>query len=175
MKPLHLGLLLACAPLTLAMANNAWAQSDKSTSPPAAADIVVTAMKNGNSSLQKTAAAVTAISSDVLVKTGANTLSALTSVTPGLQVAPVRTTALVFIRGVGTTITSPNTDPAIAININGAYVPMEMTGSGFFDLDRIEVLPGPQGTLYGRNSTGGVINLITKSVELHRELTRDYH
>lgn len=129
---------------------------------PAISDIIVTALKNGNDLLQQVPAAVTVISADDLERAGAGTLSSLAPLAPGLQVAAVRTTALAFIRGVGTTLTSPNADPAIAVNINGAYVPMEMTASALFDLDRVEVLPGPQGTLYGRNSTGGVINLITK-------------
>lgn len=161
MKYFDAGLFCACAPLCLAFVTHTYVQGGKAAqnSPPdnapPAPDIIVTAMKNGANSLQKTAAAVTAISSDVLVKTGANTLSALTSVTPGLQVSPVRTTALVFIRGVGTTITSPNTDPAIAININGAYVPMEMTGSGFFDLDRIESCPDRRELCMGATRPAG--------------------
>ena len=125
-------------------------------------DIVVKGSPSSTSALQTAPFAVTRITGDQVIKAGATSLTGLTTLSPGLQVAPVRTTALTFLRGVGTTITSPNADPAIAITLNGAYVPMEMTASVIFDLDRVEVIPGPQGTLYGRNSTGGVINLTTK-------------
>ncbi|MES2606609.1 MAG: TonB-dependent receptor plug domain-containing protein, partial [Pseudomonadota bacterium] len=67
-----------------------------------------------------------------------------------------------FIRGVGSFSTDANADPAVATNINGVTI-ARPSGIGpiFFDLERVEVLKGPQGTLYGRNATGGALNLIT--------------
>lgn len=123
-----------------------------------AADIIVTAQKKSES-LQRVAAAVAVIGGDRLAKLGVSNLSQLPNLSTGVSITPIRTQAFVFIRGVGQSVTSPNADPAVATNLNGVYVPAEIAGSAFFDVDRVEILPGPQGTLYGRNSTGGVINL----------------
>ncbi len=134
------------------------------TAPPdtsSVAEIVVTAQKTPTTQ-QKTPAAITTIVGGDLVRQGISDLDAVGQLAPSLNIEPVRTQTNIFLRGIGQTLTSPNSDPAIAVNINGAYVPNEMTGVSFFDIDRLEVLPGPQGTLYGRNAVGGVINIITR-------------
>jgi iron complex outermembrane recepter protein len=124
-------------------------------------DIVVTALKR-SSTAQRVPAAITAVSGDSLVKFGTTSINQLPALAPGLQIQPIRNQAFIYLRGVGQTLTTPNADPANATNINNVYVPSEMTSNAFFDIERIEVVPGPQGTLYGRNSTGGVINLTTR-------------
>ncbi len=124
-------------------------------------EIVVTAQKR-TEQVQDVPAAVTAIASARLEKLGVSDVTKVSTLAPGLSITPVRSQAFVFMRGVGQTLTTPNADPAVAVNVNGVYVPSEMSGSAFYDLERVEVVPGPQGTLYGRNSTGGVINLITR-------------
>jgi len=124
-------------------------------------EVVVTAEKT-STTLQRVPAAVTAVSGDELVSQGATGLTSLSQFAPSLDIEPVRTETNIFIRGVGQTLTSPGSDPAVVVNVNGAYVPSEMSGVSFYDISRVEVLPGPQGTLYGRNSVGGVINVITR-------------
>ena len=126
-----------------------------------AEEIVVTAQLRSQT-LQSVPAAVTAIGGGQLVGNGATTLSQLSQLSPGLAISPLRTQSFIFMRGVGQTLSTANADPAVAVNVNGVYVPKELSGASFYDIDRVEVVFGPQGTLYGQNSTGGVINLLTR-------------
>ena len=125
-------------------------------------DIVVTAQKKSES-LQRVPAAVSVVGNERLETLGITNLTQITNLAPGISVTPVRSQAFIFIRGVGQTLTSPNADAAVATNLNGVYLPAEIAGTAFFDVDRVEILPGPQGTLYGRNSTGGVVNIISRT------------
>ncbi len=65
----------------------------------------------------------------------------------------------VFIRGVGANLDFPNVEPNVAFNFAGIYLPREATSAAFFDVAQLEILPGSQGTLYGRSAIGGTINL----------------
>ncbi|GLS98912.1 TonB-dependent receptor [Sphingobium jiangsuense] len=122
-------------------------------------DIVVTAQQRGEN-LQRAAVPVSVVTGADLVKSGTTGLGALTSV-PALQVAAGGQGNLVFIRGVGNFSFLPSSDPAAAFNYDGIYVGRSSSTVGnFFDLERIEVLKGPQGTLYGRNATAGAINVL---------------
>ena len=157
-----------CALLTTAVLFTAPAAFAQEASPPPAAgdkaapagiaDIVVTAQKRSES-LSKTAAAVTAVSADTLVTRGVVAISDAQMVVPAARFANEGNNTQVFLRGVGSALDYQNTDPAIAFNFNGVYMPREATTSAFFDLAAVEVLPGPQGTLYGRGAIGGIINV----------------
>ena len=75
----------------------------------------------------------------------------------------------IYIRGVGDFGSTPTTNPAVATNIDGVYVSRANSIEGnFFDIERLEVLKGPQGTLYGRNASGGALNIITAKPRLDR-------
>jgi iron complex outermembrane receptor protein len=124
-------------------------------------EIVVTANRN-HSTVQKTPVAVAVASGEQLSRAGAIDVSGLVKVAPEIQFTPIREKAITFIRGVGQGISAGNADPAVAINLNEAYLPSEMSNLAFFDVDRVEVVYGPQGTLYGRNAVGGAINIITR-------------
>jgi len=63
---------------------------------------------------------------------------------------------------VGSTLDLPMIEPPNAYNINGVYIPREVTSASLFDVERIEVLPGTQGTLYGRGAIGGVVNTVLR-------------
>lgn len=128
---------------------------------PNANEIVITAQKRVER-LQDTAAAVSVATGDELINLGAQNLNEIESVSPSVKITPIRNQTMIYLRGVGQALTQPNADPSVAVNVNGAYVPSDISGNAFFDVDRVEVLPGPQGTLYGRNAAGGVINVITR-------------
>ena len=136
--------------------------------PPSAglSEIIVTA-QHRSENLQRAAVAVDVVQGAALVKAGITQIDRLGQLSPALTVEPTSTGNLLFLRGVGNFTVTPNSDPAIAFNYDGIYIgrPTSTTGL-FFDLDRIEVLKGPQGTLYGRNATGGAINLIPTQPKL---------
>lgn len=124
-------------------------------------DIVVTATRRGTA-LQTTPLAVTALGGESLAQSGVTTAADLVRVAPTVQVAKVNSIPQIYIRGIGLQNTTIGSDPGVAVHINGAYLARPpMIEAGMYDLERIEVLRGPQGTLYGRNATGGALNLIT--------------
>lgn len=124
-------------------------------------DIVVTASKRAENS-QKVAAAVTAVSGGGLAKLGITDQTQLQTAVPSLVIgAKGGVSGLVFLRGIGQTVGSSNAQDGVAINYNGVYLQHEIGVSELFDLERVEALPGPQGTLYGGSAAGGIINYQT--------------
>lgn len=162
--------ILRCALLGSATAAQAQVSSpppaETQASAPAEAglqDIIVTAQRRSEN-LQRAAVAISAVSGDTLASAGITRPTELTSVVPSLQVAPAAGPyALFYLRGVGNFNGNALSDSAVAFNFNGVYVGRPSSTTGFFyDLERVEVVKGPQGTLYGRNATGGAINVIPK-------------
>src|SRR5689334_3968799 len=151
--------LLACTVMTAAPLS-ALAQ----TVPPDSDVVIVTAQKR-QQDLQDVPVAVTALTADTLQDQGVTDVLDLNALAPSLQVKTDDNAAnpKIFIRGIGLNDFNPNTASAVAIYSDGVYIgsPLAQMGA-FFDLDRVEVLRGPQGTLYGRNTTGGAINLISR-------------
>lgn len=142
----------------LAQAGPAASQSDAN----GLGDIIVTATKS-STNLQKTPIVIDVIGGDALSKVGLVNVTAISNLAPALnfgQANGVYTT--VTIRGVSSQDTTELGDPAVAFNIDGEYInrPLNLAAS-LFDIERVEVLRGPQGTLYGRNATAGAINIIT--------------
>lgn len=127
-------------------------------------EIVVTAQKRAES-LQETPLAVSAITTEAIEARGITDVSNLTAVAPNLAVttAPASSTnTTVFIRGVGLGDPILTADAPVALYLDGIVLGRS-SGAVFdlVDLERIEVLRGPQGTLYGRNTIGGAVNFIT--------------
>lgn len=125
-------------------------------------EIVVTAQKRAEN-LQDVAATITAFSSETLETRQIDGVEDLQTQIPSLVVNRYFGTSVIALRGISTGVTSGAEDPSIATHINGIYQPRSRSvDAAMADLERIEVLSGPQGTLYGRNATGGVINYILK-------------
>src|SRR5216683_7385720 len=131
-------------------------------------EIVVTAQRRSEN-LQHAAISVTAISSDRLESESVTTAANLTELVLSLQASNQASYTVFYIRGIGSDVYNPYSEPAVAFNFDGVYIARPTAVNGqFFDVERVEVLNGPQGTLYGRNATGGAINLIPKSPDLGR-------
>ena len=134
------------------------ARADAPAANDALAEITVTAEKQ-TENLQKTAAEVTAIPSDVLIEAGITDLRQAQMIVPSVRFQAEGNNTQVFIRGVGANLDFANVEPNVAFNFAGIYLPREATSAAFFDVQQLEVLPGSQGTLYGRSAIGGTINL----------------
>lgn len=126
-------------------------------------EIVVTALKRSQS-LQDVPAAITAITGEMLDDLAVDDIQDLYVQTPGLAFSRAGGEGQVYIRGVGSSAFGVTNDPSSAINQDGVYLTLANMGlTQFLDVDRIEVLRGPQGTLYGRNATAGAINIISRA------------
>ena len=122
-------------------------------------EIIVTAQKR-EQSLQELPLSVTALSAEDLQRAGTVNLTDIRTLVPGLSIDNTESPQ-VALRGITSNNLLPTGDPAVATHYNGVYIgrPSALRSS-FFDLARVEVLKGPQGILYGRNATGGTINVI---------------
>ncbi len=129
------------------------------------ADVIVVTAQKRDQDIQEVPVAVTALGGEALQDAHVTTVMDLNALAPSLQVKTDDNAAnpKIFIRGIGLNDFNPNTASAVAIYSDGVYIGSPLAQMGqFFDLERVEVLRGPQGTLYGRNTTGGAINLISR-------------
>lgn len=132
-------------------------------------DIVVTATRR-SANLQTVPATVSAFQASTLAAQGIKSVADINRAIPGLIVTRNATSSNLYLRGVGTQSVGFTTEAPVAVYIDGLYLPNP--GSSVFsfnNIERVEVLKGPQGTLYGRNTTGGLIQVIT------RDPSRDPH
>lgn len=160
-KAIHGG---AVSLLALIAATGAAAQNSDTAATavgePQPEEIIVTAERR-STSIQDTPLALSVIDGDKLRQGGNQGLTELAQQVPSLSFAQSFGIAQIFIRGVGNNFFSPGGDPGVATYADGVYLSdQEATAVAFLDLERIEVLRGPQGALYGRNATGGAVNLI---------------
>lgn len=129
--------------------------------------ITVTAQRRAES-LQDAAIPINAASGEQLARAGVVNATQLNKIAPALYV-PEAGGANVgyFIRGVGNFANNGYTNPAVAFNLDGVYIGRpSSTVASFLDVSRVEILKGPQGTLYGRNATGGAVNVIPNAPRL---------
>ncbi|MCZ0954372.1 MAG: TonB-dependent receptor [Rhodospirillaceae bacterium] len=131
-------------------------------------EVIVTAQRR-EESLQDAAIPIETIDQDQLIRSGVESAQGLGALSPSLGIAagggPLTS---IFIRGVGALSNGPLFDAAVAQNYDGVYLGRSSAAAGqsLYDMERIELLKGPQGTLYGRNATGGVLNYIPRKPTL---------
>jgi iron complex outermembrane receptor protein len=124
-------------------------------------DVIVVTVERREQSLQDVAGTATAFDGDDLKLLGVQSMADLNGRYPGLQVGNNQGNIEVFIRGVGSTNNTELGEPAAATHMDGIYIARPSGfGSAFFDIQRVEVNVGPQGTLRGRNATAGSVNVI---------------
>ncbi|WP_191001944.1 TonB-dependent receptor [Brevundimonas diminuta] len=130
-------------------------------------EVVVTAQRRSESA-QKTPLAIDVISAQAVSNANVTGLTGLSRLVPAVQIVQAGgATPLYFMRGVGSLSGTSLNDPAVSISYDGVALARQYQGNGqLYDLQRVEALRGPQGTLYGRNATGGVINLLPNTPQL---------
>ena len=128
------------------------------------AEAMVTASKAGEADVQELPVAVSVLQASDLARMHDRTVEHLASRAPSVTFSQNTGLAQVTIRGIGTNAVFAGSDPSSAVYLDGVYLARPaMVLADFLDLDRAEVLRGPQGTLYGRNTVGGAINLVTRT------------
>jgi iron complex outermembrane receptor protein len=152
--------------LAMGVSNPAFAQdaSPAADDPSAGGleEIVVTA-QHRRENLQDVPIAVSAVTANSLAESGVDATDAISQMVPAVQFTRVGPSGLFFLRGVGTTNAAAGEEGANAFYIDGVYISdLGQTINNFNNIERIEVLKGPQGTLFGRNATGGLIHIITR-------------
>ncbi len=153
-------IVLFASATALFYASTAMAQADEPSV--GIEDIVVTAQKR-DQRLQDVPVSVTAIGGDALQDRGISDLTQIAVAVPGVQITPQNGVMLPFLRGIGNASNAVGNESSVAIYTDGVY--FTRLPVGFFSLanvERVEVIKGPQGTLFGRNSSGGVIHIVTK-------------
>ncbi|MBA4759009.1 TonB-dependent receptor [Sphingosinicella sp.] len=159
---------VATIALAIGLASPALAQDGGAVETPTAdeaalqGEIVVTAQRRAES-LQKIPIAVSAIGGDALATRASSDLSAISSAVPGLNVSEQVGQARLTLRGIGVDNISAGAESSVAFNQDGVFFSRSAAAlASFYDIERVEVLRGPQGTLYGRNATGGSVNILTR-------------
>lgn len=129
-------------------------------------DIVVTAQRFSQS-VQKSSLTIQVVDTKQLDRTGVTAVADLAKLSTGVDIAIGGSSAQIYVRGVGDRSFNPLANPGVAFNVDGVYVGRpDGLGGNFYDINRVEILKGPQGTLYGRNANGGSINVITNEPKL---------
>jgi iron complex outermembrane receptor protein len=135
-------------------------------------EVIVTAEKRVENA-QKTAIAITSISGDEIARRAENELDTSLRNVPSLQVQSTPQGGEIYIRGVGANGDSNFIDPSVALSFDGVYSGRsERLAAGLYDINHIEVLRGPQGTIYGRDADAGAVNVISNGPLIGSSETR---
>lgn len=160
---LSLSIAVLAGSLSPAAAQQA-APSPRATN--AIGEVVITAERR-TQSVQTSSLAIQVLSADAIADAGVTQIRDLTMISPGVNVGQGGPATQIYIRGVGDFGSTPTFNPAVATYIDGVYVPRANAIEGnLYDISRVEVLKGPQGTLYGRNAAGGALNILSNAPKL---------
>lgn len=160
------GLSIAFAPHAFAQVEPAPAPAISTTQPEHSAssdrsDIIVVTASRREETVKEVPTAVSAYAGDALEDAQISSLADLAQLTPNLQISTFATNANVAIRGIGNSQVGAGADAGVAVHVDGVYLGQAgLAVTSFLDVNRVEILRGPQGTLFGRNATGGAINVI---------------
>jgi iron complex outermembrane receptor protein len=166
-----LSLVLLSGACLAAFATSAAAQSANGSPTPTSStgpvtdvgEVLVTAQRRSER-LRDVPISITAATGEQLAKAGVNNLAELTSFVAGVKIDNAGTYVQPAVRGVSSVVIGPGTEAPVAIYLDGVIQPNQLANHfDFADIDRIEVVKGPQGTLFGRNATGGAVSIFTQS------------
>jgi iron complex outermembrane recepter protein len=162
-RKLLLGSVLAGLPVFSATAAFAQDQAAVAKDGTAADGSIVVTAQRREQQLQDVSLSISAVGGEELTQRGVTDAINLNDIVPGLKIAFLGNQVQTYVRGVGDTTSNPYTQASVSLNVDGVYIARSPAfRTNFFDLARVEVLRGPQGTFYGRNSAGGAINIISK-------------
>ncbi|WP_417321885.1 TonB-dependent receptor [Erythrobacter aureus] len=158
-NPYRSGLLAGSTGLAILVATPAMGQEN---TPAEGINVIVVTAEKREKDLQDVPIAITAMSGETLTANGISNVEDLQFFVPGLTVTN-DSMAIINIRGIGTSAFGVATDPSTTVHYDGVYISRPTTSyQDMFDVERVEVLRGPQGVLFGRNSAGGTLNIISK-------------
>jgi len=154
--------------LGINLSGTAWAQNEPAAEESLTLEEVVITAQKREQTLQEVPISVTAFSGDFVTEQGVQDIRDIQGLAPNLSIkSRGDTEASVFIRGIGSQAPGIGADPAVGIFIDGMVASRGTNATAaIFDVERIEVVKGPQGTLFGRNASAGAISIITNKPEL---------
>jgi len=162
-KDLRLGLIFVAVSLLIWSVAASLSAAEESTDDYILEETTVTATKMGETNLQETAISITAFDAESIRETNSFNIIDLSLNTPGVNLEPYAGGTLGVIRGVGSRFSGYGGEQNVAFYLDGVYLE---SGAGanaeFLDVERVEMLRGPQGTLYGRNATAGAVHIISR-------------
>lgn len=146
-----------------AVASSSYAQQSEAPRDNAVEEVIVTATRSGATRLQDTPMAITAIGGDLFQNAAGRDIRDLQMFSPSLTITQNGSSAQPYIRGIGSNSTFPGSDSSIGFYVDGVYIGRPSSFfQDMFDVDHVEVMRGPQGTLYGRNAIAGAISVVSR-------------